>query len=99
MVSVIGASIGSAATTYIVVAITGYLSFGDNVAGNIVGMCMFNLVPVLLFTSRLLTAHRCANRIFNDWESCYRYSRHLFVPITGSSLQSFYCCCPEMETG
>lgn len=36
--SVVFASIGSAASTYILVAITGYLSFGNNVAGNIVGM-------------------------------------------------------------
>lgn len=35
----IGASIGSAASVYILVAITGYLSFGNNVVGNIVGMC------------------------------------------------------------
>ena len=37
--SVIAASIGSAACTYILVAITGYLSFGNSVLGNIVGMC------------------------------------------------------------
>lgn len=37
--SVIVASIGSAASVYVLVAITGYLSFGNNVAGNIVGMC------------------------------------------------------------
>ncbi|KAJ5742907.1 transmembrane amino acid transporter protein-domain-containing protein [Penicillium manginii] len=36
--SVVFASIGGAAGTYILVAITGYLSFGNNVAGNIVGM-------------------------------------------------------------
>jgi len=31
-------SIGTACTIYILVAVTGYLSYGDNVAGNIVGM-------------------------------------------------------------
>ncbi|CAL5871237.1 uncharacterized protein PFLUO_LOCUS5485 [Penicillium psychrofluorescens] len=36
--SVVLASIGGAAATYILVAITGYLSFGNNVGGNIVGM-------------------------------------------------------------
>jgi amino acid permease len=35
---VVMASIGTACTIYILVAITGYLSYGDNVAGNIVGM-------------------------------------------------------------
>jgi amino acid permease len=37
--SVIAASIGSAASIYVLVAITGYLSFGNAVQGNIVGMC------------------------------------------------------------
>lgn len=36
---VVVASIGIAAFIYILVAITGYLSFGNAVAGNIVGMC------------------------------------------------------------
>lgn len=36
--SVVFASIGSAAATYVLVAITGYLSFGNGVSGNIVGM-------------------------------------------------------------
>ncbi|KAE8419263.1 transmembrane amino acid transporter protein-domain-containing protein [Aspergillus pseudocaelatus] len=35
---VVFASIGSSAATYVLVAITGYLSFGDKVGGNIVGM-------------------------------------------------------------
>ena len=37
--SVIVASIGSAASVYVLVAVTGYLSFGNAVQGNIVGMC------------------------------------------------------------
>lgn len=40
--SVIAASIGSAASVYVLVAITGYLSFGNNVSGNIVGMCKYS---------------------------------------------------------
>lgn len=36
--AVVFASTGSAAATYILVAITGYLSFGNKVGGNIVGM-------------------------------------------------------------
>ncbi|KAL2022949.1 hypothetical protein VTK56DRAFT_4164 [Thermocarpiscus australiensis] len=38
IVGVISASIGSAASVYILVAITGYLTFGSDVKGNIVGM-------------------------------------------------------------
>ncbi|KAI9873699.1 MAG: hypothetical protein M1830_010707 [Pleopsidium flavum] len=37
--SVVFASTGAAGLIYILVAITGYLSFGNSVAGNIVGMC------------------------------------------------------------
>jgi len=39
--SVVVASIGLAGSIYILVAITGYLSFGNNVTGNIVGMCKY----------------------------------------------------------
>ena len=39
--SVVFSSIGAAGGIYILVAITGYLSFGNNVAGNIVGMCKY----------------------------------------------------------
>jgi hypothetical protein len=38
IVRVIGSSIGSAATIYIVVSITGYITFGNDVVGNIVSM-------------------------------------------------------------
>ena len=37
---VIISSIGSAAAVYVLVAVTGYLTFGSNIQGNIVGMCM-----------------------------------------------------------
>ena len=39
IVGVIGSSIGSAASVYILVAITGYLTFGNDVVGNIISMC------------------------------------------------------------
>lgn len=41
---VVTTSIGTAAAIYVLVAVTGYLSFGDNVKGNIVGMCKFFLL-------------------------------------------------------
>ena len=37
--SVITGSIGTAAGIYLLVAITGYLSYGSNVNGNIISMC------------------------------------------------------------
>ncbi len=42
--SVVFASIGVAGFIYILVAITGYLSFGNAVSGNIVGMCTYSLL-------------------------------------------------------
>ena len=45
--SVVLASIGSSATTYVLVAITGYLSFGDKVSGNIVQMYPPGLYPTI----------------------------------------------------
>lgn len=39
IVGVISGSIGTAASIYILVAITGYLTFGNNVVGNIIQMC------------------------------------------------------------
>ncbi|KAH8816874.1 transmembrane amino acid transporter protein-domain-containing protein [Xylogone sp. PMI_703] len=65
--SVIGASIGSAASVYILVAITGYLSFGSNVAGNIVGMYAPSVastigkaaIVILVMFSYPLQVHPC----------------------------------------
>lgn len=39
IVGVVGSSIGGAASMYLLVAITGYLTFGNEVIGNIVSMC------------------------------------------------------------
>lgn len=39
MVRVVVSSIGSAASIYIVVAVTGYITFGNDIVGNIVLMC------------------------------------------------------------
>lgn len=65
--SVVLASIGSAASTYILVAITGYLSFGDSVSGNIVGMYPPGLwatigrgaIVILVMFSYPLQCHPC----------------------------------------
>lgn len=65
--SVIVASIGSAASIYILVAITGYLSFGNSVAGNIVGMYAPSVastigkaaIVILVMFSYPLQVHPC----------------------------------------
>jgi amino acid permease len=53
IMGVITSSIGSAASIYILVAITGYLTFGNLIAGNIVSMCKFHLG----------TSHMCAKAL------------------------------------
>lgn len=65
--SVVTASIGTAAITYIVVAVTGYLTFGDNVLGNIVAQYVPNVfatigraaIVVLVMFSYPLQVHPC----------------------------------------
>ncbi|OWP00493.1 hypothetical protein B2J93_349 [Marssonina coronariae] len=65
--SVIAASIGSAASIYVLVAITGYLSFGNSVAGNIVGMYIPSIastigkgaIVILVTFSYPLQVHPC----------------------------------------
>lgn len=49
IMGVITASIGSAAGIYVLVAITGYLTFGNDVEGNIVSMCKLCL-PLFMRT-------------------------------------------------
>lgn len=65
--SVIVASIGSAASVYVLVAITGYLSFGNAVKGNIVGMYIPSIastigkaaIVILVMFSYPLQVHPC----------------------------------------
>jgi amino acid permease len=42
IVRVISTSIGSAASIYVLVAITGYLTFGNSINGNIISMCEYH---------------------------------------------------------
>lgn len=65
--SVVFASIGGAASIYILVAITGYLSFGNNIGGNIVGLYPTSVsatigraaIVVLVMFSYPLQVHPC----------------------------------------
>lgn len=45
MVAVVGSSIGSAGFIYLLVAITGYITFGNSVVGNIIMMCKSSCAP------------------------------------------------------
>lgn len=58
--SIIVASIGIAFFIYVLVAITGYLSFGNAIAGNIVGMCKLSHVPLVIFSQYFLQKRQIA---------------------------------------
>jgi amino acid permease len=46
--SVVVTSVGVSYTIYILVAVTGYMSFGNNIEGNIIAMCMSRSDIILL---------------------------------------------------
>src|SRR4051812_39704227 len=75
IVGVISSSIGSAASIYVLVAITGYLTFGSKVVGNIVSMCK---LPVQFRKSdKGLTGPRSCKHGLYDRQSCHCYPRHV----------------------
>ncbi|KAJ5034914.1 uncharacterized protein L3040_008182 [Drepanopeziza brunnea f. sp. 'multigermtubi'] len=85
--SVIAASIGSAASIYVLVAITGYLSFGNNVAGNIIGMYIPSIastigkaaIVILVTFSYPLQVHPCRASV--DAVLKWRPSRRRSAPL------------------
>ena len=81
--AVVVASIGTAAFLYILVAITGYLSFGNVVGGNVVAMCSSRRVGKLSFK---LMCRRCTVNFFDNWKSSYRHPCHVFISPSSSSL-------------
>jgi amino acid permease len=48
VLGVISSSIGSAASIYVLVAITGYMTFGNDVHPNIISMCLYSSVPAII---------------------------------------------------
>ncbi|EPS39671.1 hypothetical protein H072_6505 [Dactylellina haptotyla CBS 200.50] len=86
---VVFASIGIAASIYILVAITGYLSFGDNVGGNIIAMYRESIastigraaIVVLVMFSYPLQIHPCRASIHNILK--WRPSKPIALPIAG----------------
>jgi len=84
--SVVVASIGSACFIYILVAITGYLSFGNDVAGNIVGMYAPSIastigkaaIVILVMFSYPLQVHPCRASV--DAVLKWRLKRNLDSP-------------------
>nr|OQO25033.1 hypothetical protein B0A51_07126 [Rachicladosporium sp. CCFEE 5018] len=94
---VVTASIGTAASIYVLVAITGYLSFGDNVVGNIVSQYIPNLastvgraaIVVLVMFSYPLQVHPCRASVdaVSKWRPASKRAQE-FTPASGSPSRS-----------
>ena len=92
---VVTASIGSAGVIYAVVAITGYLSFGDNVSGNVVGMCKSPVdtrrLDLLLMFLRRYTINSLHHRQGRD-----RSPRHVLLRSSSPPMPSLSQCGPQL---
>jgi len=93
--SVVTASIGSAASIYILVAITGYLSFGDKIIGNIVAQYTPSVastigraaIVVLVMFSYPLQVHPCRASVdaVSKWRPASRRNKEQeLTPASGS---------------
>ncbi len=103
VVTVIGSSIGSAASVYILVAITGYLTFGSDVKGNIVGMCTWGLAssPLMRCVSlpQLTRPVRSPFHRLDNRQGSHRRARHLQHPPADSPLPRLDRRRPPLATG
>lgn len=91
--AVVTASIGSAASIYVLVAITGYLSFGDNIVGNIVSQYVPSAastigraaIVVLVMFSYPLQVHPCRASLdaVTKWRPATKKNTE-FTPATSS---------------
>lgn len=88
--SVVGASIGLACSLYILVGITGYLSYGDKVSGNIVSMC--KLFPRLLHPLLFSHTSRCPLRCLNYRPPGNCRPGHVLLPPASSPLPRVSRC-------
>jgi amino acid permease len=94
---VVTGSIGTAASIYVLVAITGYLSFGDNVVGNIVSQYTPSVastigraaIVVLVMFSYPLQVHPCRASVdaVSRWRPAGRRNQEL-TPAGGSPSRS-----------
>ncbi|KAF2716162.1 hypothetical protein K431DRAFT_235977 [Polychaeton citri CBS 116435] len=91
--SVVTTSIGSAASIYCLVAITGYLSFGDNILGNIVAQYIPSVastigrlaIVILVGLSYPLQVHPCRASLdaVSRWRPARRRTQE-YTPASGS---------------
>ena len=84
--AVVVASIGISAFLYVLVAITGYLSFGNAVGGNVVAMCK---PPVLHPPGWIIDMFiRPTIGLLNYRQSCHCHPRHVLLSSPGPPMQS-----------
>lgn len=96
MVRVIVLSIGSAASIYLVVAITGYITFGNDIVGNIVLMCKCSSHGLDSLPS--LIQFRPHWSCVDHWQGRNCYFSFIFHPPSGSPLPRLIRRCFEMAT-
>lgn len=94
---VVFASIGTAVSIYILVAVTGYLSFGNAIGGNIVAMC--EGYPLSSFCgAKAYKPFRCSLTKLYHRKSCYCRPRNVLIPPPSPPLQSLGRRSLEMAT-
>jgi amino acid permease len=96
--SVVTASIGSAASIYVLVAVTGYLSFGDNIIGNIVAQYTPSVastigraaIVILVMFSYPLQVHPCRASVdaVSKWRPASWKQGDELTPASGSPSRS-----------
>ena len=86
--AVVSFSIGISAFIYILVATTGYLSFGNAVGGNIVALCtLLHSLPFHVITTDLSV--RRTLHILNNWQSRHSHLSHVLISTSSPSLSCF----------
>ena len=81
--SVITVSVGWAGVIYFLVAVPGYLSYGDNVNGNIISMCTFHPPPSSqpqYHPHFLIYTCRSTKRRLNNRPPRHRHPSHVLLP-------------------
>ena len=96
--SVVATSIGSACSVYVLIAITGYLSFGNAVTGNIIGMCTSRRASISrsCFCSLLTELRRSLSSVN------HRACRHcgpsnVFISSAAAPLPCLFRCNPSLS--
>ena len=97
LLAVVTSSIGSAACIYVVVSITGYITFGNDVVGNIVSMCKLTH-DVLLRLASILTMYRPYWSRIDHWQSRNCHFSFVFHSSPSSPMPCITRCSIKVAT-